>query len=324
MHEMADKIITKNRLASFDLGTNTFLLLIAEVAEGRVEPVFEKETIVRLGKGVEAAGNLNAEAMQRGYACLQEYAALAQRHGAGKIFAVGTSALRDAANRSEFLNAAFEKTGVRLEIISGEKEARLTFAGTLSNKTNLPGAVAVLDIGGGSTEVVIGDPKTVRREGEASLQARSADIGSVRLTERFVHSDPAQPDEVMRLRRQAETVMRATWPPESLAQVKTLIGTAGTITTLAAMAQAMREYDPQRIDGYILTRQKLGEIIIELRRRTVAERCQLPGLSAARADVILAGAIILETFIDLYKFSELMVSDRGLRYGVLVEEAAKI
>jgi exopolyphosphatase/guanosine-5'-triphosphate,3'-diphosphate pyrophosphatase len=116
--------------------------------------------------------------------------------------------------------------------------------------------------------------------------------------------------------------MRATWPAESLAQVKTLIGTAGTITTLAAMAQEMREYDPGRIDGFILTRQKLGEIIIELRRRPVAERRELPGLSAARADVILAGALILETFLDLYKFPELMVSDRGLRYGVLVECAA--
>lgn len=324
MHEMAAKILTKTRLASFDLGTNTFLLLIADVAGGRVEPVFEKESIVRLGKGVDAAGNLNAEAMQRGYACLHEYAAIAQHHGVEKIFAVGTSALRDAANRNEFVAAAFEKTGVRIEIISGEKEARLTFAGTLSNKTNLPGPVAVLDIGGGSTEVVIGDPKALQRDGEAPLQARSADIGSVRLTERFIQSDPVPPEEVMHLRRQAETVMRATWPLENLAPVKTLIGTAGTITTLAAMAQAMRDYDPQRIDGYILTPQKLGEIIIELRRRTVAERCQLPGLSAARADVILAGAIILETFMDLYKFSKLMVSDRGLRYGVLVEQTAKI
>jgi len=317
---MNNKNVSMRRLASFDLGTNTFLLLIADVSYGRVEPVFEKETIVRLGKGVDAAGNLNAEAMQRGWACLQEYIEIAKQHDVEKIFAVGTSALRDAANRSDFLDTVFERTGVRIEIISGEKEARLTFSGTLSNKTNLPGPIAVLDIGGGSTEVVIGEPHLLR---ETSLQARSADIGSVRLTERFVHSDPAQAEEVMRLRQQAETVMRATWLPDNLAKVKTLIGTAGTITTLAAMAQAMQEYDPRRIDGFVLTRQKLGEIIIDLRRRTIAERSELPGLSAARADVILAGALILETFLDIYKFPELMVSDRGLRYGVLEEKVAE-
>ncbi|MGH7455737.1 MAG: Ppx/GppA phosphatase family protein, partial [bacterium] len=246
-----------------------------------------------------------------------------KQHGAEQIFAVGTSALRDAANRREFLEAAFEKTGLRIEIISGEKEARLTFSGTLSNKPDLPSPVAVLDIGGGSTEVVIGESKSLLVEDEHSLNARSADIGSVRLTERFAKSDPVQPEEVQRMREQAETMMRATWPPESLAPVKTIIGTAGTITTLAAMALAMQEYDPRRIDGYLLIRQKLGEIVAELTRRTIAERCQMPGLSPARADVILAGALILETFLDIYQFEKILVSDRGLRYGVLVEPAAR-
>jgi exopolyphosphatase/guanosine-5'-triphosphate,3'-diphosphate pyrophosphatase len=116
--------------------------------------------------------------------------------------------------------------------------------------------------------------------------------------------------------------MRATWPVENLASVKTLIGTAGTITTLAAMALALPEYDPRRIDGLMLTREKLGEIVVELTQRTIAERQQMPGLPAARADVILAGALILETFLEAYHFSEIMVSDRGLRYGVLVEKSA--
>lgn len=312
------------RLASFDLGTNTFLLLIANIENGRIEPVYEKETVVRLGKGVDAAGNLNVEAMQRGLACLQEYVTLARQHGAEKIFAVGTSALRDAANRNEFLDAAFDKTGLRIEIISGEKEAQLTFAGALSNKTGLPGPIAVLDIGGGSTEVVIGESRQLPAGNEFSLSARSADIGSVRLTERFAKSDPVQPAEVRRMREQAEAMMRATWPAESLAPVKTVIGTAGTITTLAAMALAMQEYEPRRIDGFKLTRQKLGDITAELARRTIAERQKLPGLSPARADVILAGALILEKFLDLYQFAEILVSDRGLRYGVLVEQAARV
>lgn len=319
---MANTNIAPKRFASFDLGTNTFLLLIADVEDTRIEPVYEKETVVRLGKGVAAAGNLNAEAMQRGLACLQEYLTLAKQHGAEKIFAVGTSALRDAANRREFLEAVFTKTGLRIAIISGEKEAQLTFAGALSNKADLSGPIAVLDIGGGSTEVVIGE-STILIGNELSLNARSADIGSVRLTERFAKSDPVRSEEVQRIREQAEKMMRATWSTESLAPVKTVIGTAGTITTLAAMALAMREYDPRRIDGFKLTRQKLGEITAAAARRTIAERQQMPGLSPARADVILAGALILETFLDLYQFAEILVSDRGLRYGVLVEQAAR-
>jgi exopolyphosphatase/guanosine-5'-triphosphate,3'-diphosphate pyrophosphatase len=320
---ISNSTMPTKRLASFDLGTNTFLLLVADIGDGRVEPVYEKETIVRLGKGVDAAGNLNAEAMQRGLACLQEYVALAKQHGAEKIFAIGTSALRDAANRSGFLGAAFEKTGLQIEIISGEKEAQLAFIGALSNKPDLPSPIAVLDIGGGSTEVVIGESEQLLAGNELSLNARSADIGSVRLTERFAKSDPVQPEEVQRIREQAEAMMRATWPPENLASVKTMIGTAGTITALAAMALATREYDPRRIDGFKLTQQKLGEITAELMRRTIAERQQMPGLTPARADVILAGALILETFLDLYQFAEILVSDRGLRYGVLVEQAAR-
>lgn len=312
------------RFASLDLGTNTFLLLIADVGVDHIEPILDKETIVGLGRGVDASGNLSAGALQRGIDCLQEYVMLARQDGAEKIFAVGTSALRDAANRNEFLQAALAQAGVRIEIISGEKEARLAFTGTLSNKTNLPGPIAVLDIGGGSTEVVVGEPNPLLSILETSLQARSADIGSVRLTERCVQNDPAQPEEVMCIRRQTEAVMRATWPPGDLANVKTLIGTAGTITTLAAMAQMLQTYDPARIDGFILTRQKLGELIVTLRQRTLAERRQLPGLTPARADVILAGAIILETFLDLFTFPELLVSDRGLRYGVLAEQAANL
>jgi exopolyphosphatase/guanosine-5'-triphosphate,3'-diphosphate pyrophosphatase len=314
--------IIKQRLASFDLGTNTFLLLIADVEDDRIEPVYEKETIVRLGKGVDAAGNLNAEAMRRGLACLLDYVALAKQHGAEKIFAIGTSALRDAANRSEFLEAVFKKTGLRIEIISGEKEAQLAFAGALSNKPDLPSPIAVLDIGGGSTEIVIGESRQLPAGNELSLNARSADIGSVRLTERFAKSDPVQLEEVQRIREQAGTMMRSTWSKESLAKVKTVIGTAGTITTLAAMALAMQEYDPRRIDGYLLTRQKLGEVVAALTQRTIAERQKMLGLPAARADVILAGALIVETFLELYQFTEILVSDRGLRYGVLVEKAA--
>ncbi len=303
------------RLASFDLGTNTFLLLIAELQNHGLTPIFEKETVVRLGKGVDAAGNLNPEAMQRGLACLRAYADDARRHGCEKILAVGTSALRDAANRDVFLGRVKEETGVEVRLISGAEEARLTFLGALSNKKNLPEPMAIIDIGGGSTEVVRGTRQDI-------LQARSADIGSVRLTERWLKHDPVLPEEMAALRVQAEQIMRSTWPREEIRETASLIGTAGTITTLAAMAQKLARYDPERIDGYLMTAQQLDDLIVLLARLSLPERQKLPGLNPARADVILAGALILEVFMKDYGFSQLLVSDRGLRYGVLLEQAS--
>lgn len=303
---------SSSRLTGLDLGTNTFLLLIAEVSANALTPLFEKETVVRLGKGVDAYGNLNDEAMQRGLACLQEYAQHAREHGCEKIIAVGTSALRDAKNREAFLLSTQQKTGIAVNVISGETEARLTYRGALSNKRDLREPLAIIDIGGGSTEVVLGTHEQI-------TSARSADIGSVRLTERLLKHDPVQAEEVQALRAHAEQVMRATWPLSELQNVARVVGTAGTITTLAAMAQGLTQYEPERIDRFMLSLTKLNEIAATLARLPIAERKKLPGLNPARADVILAGALLLETFMRVYGFDHIVVSNRGLRHGVVLE-----
>ncbi len=302
---------SSTRLAGLDLGTNTFLLLIAEVSAGSLTAVFEKETVVRLGKGVDANGNLNDEAMQRGLACLREYATLAREHGCEKIIAVGTSALRDAKNREAFLTLIKQETGIAINVISGETEARLTYRGALSNKRDLREPLAIIDIGGGSTEVVLGTHEKI-------MSARSADIGSVRLTERLLKHDPVQAEEVQTLREHAEHLMRATWPLSELQNVASMLGTAGTITTLAAMAQGLTQYEPERIDNFVLTFSSLNEIVSTLVRLPIAERKKLAGLNPARADVILAGALLLETFMQIYGFEEIVVSNRGLRHGVVL------
>lgn len=309
-----DNVERAARLASFDLGTNTFLLLIAEIKDGQIIPIDERETIVRLGKGVDRAGNLNAEAMQRGLECLQEYSRLAAQHQCERIVAVGTSALRQAANRQEFLQRAQHETGVAIHVISGETEARLTYLGALSNKQDLAEPVAIIDIGGGSTEVVIGTLD------ELEL-VQSIDIGSVRLTERFLSSDPPAVEETAAVRRHAEAMMQQSWAGQDFYKVRSLVGTAGTITTLAAMAQKMRDYDPAQIDRFLLTKKTLRSLAAESAALTLAERKRLPGLPPARADVILAGGLILETFMDLYDFDEIIVSHRGLRHGVLLGDS---
>ena len=300
-----------HRLAGLDLGTNTFLLLIADVRENALAPLFEKETVVRLGKGVDAHGNLNDEAMQRGLACMREYAALAREYGCEKISAVGTSALRDAKNREAFLQLLQQETGIAVNVISGETEARLTYRGALSNKRTLPEPLAIIDIGGGSTEVVFGTHTQITR-------ARSADIGSVRLTERIFQHDPVRAEEVQTFRAVVEQVMRDTWPFAELENVASMLGTAGTITTLAAMAQGLTQYEPERIDNFALSFNTLSEIVATLVRLPIAERKQLPGLSPGRADVILAGALLLETFMRIYRFEQIVVSNRGLRHGVVL------
>lgn len=308
---MNSSLSPTSRLAGLDLGTNTFLLLIAEVSANSLTALFEKETVVRLGKGVDAEGNINAEAMQRGLACLREYATHAREHGCEKIIAVGTSALRDAKNREAFLSFIKQETGIAVNVISGETEARLTYRGALSNKRDLPEPLAIIDIGGGSTEVVLGTHAQI-------TSARSADIGSVRLTERLLKHDPVQAEEVHSLRSHAEQIMRATWPLSELQNVASMVGTAGTITTLAAMAQGLTQYESDRIDRYTLSLTKLNEIVATLARLPIVERKILPGLNPARADVILAGALLLETFMRVYDFDHIVVSNRGLRHGVVL------
>jgi exopolyphosphatase/guanosine-5'-triphosphate,3'-diphosphate pyrophosphatase len=301
------------RGASIDLGTNTFLLLVADVDGQKIEPVIEREEIIRLGKGVDAAGNISSEAMARGLKCLEEYVSQARAHGAEKVYASGTSALRDARNREAFRKQVREKLGIDVEIISGEEEARYTYRGALLSAQASIENLTLIDIGGGSTEVVVGNREDI-------FSARSVDIGSVRLTERFFHSDPIISSE-MDAAKQA--IRRAILDYEPLLKERrssTLLGVAGTITTLAAIAQRLPSFDPKKIDGYWLSRCQIEDIVEMLAVLPLARRRQVPGLRPERADVIVAGALILETFMAKFDFGRLLVSQRGLRYGFLLEK----
>jgi len=306
-------VATVRRGASIDLGTNTFLLLVADVDDGKIEPVIEREEIIRLGKGVDAAGNISAEAMARGMRCLEEYAAQARAFGVETIYASGTSALRDARNREVFRNQVREKLEVDVEIISGEDEARYTYRGALSCASANIENLTLIDIGGGSTEVVVGNREEI-------IATRSVDIGSVRVTERFFHSDPIKPAEMDAARH---TVRQAIREYDSLLKDRrsgALLGVAGTITTLAAIAQKLPEFDPKKIDGYWLSRCQVEDILEMLAVLPLARRRNVPGLRPERADVIVAGALILETFMADFSFDRLLVSQRGLRYGFLMEK----
>ncbi len=301
-------------LATIDVGTNTALLLIARVgADGRLQRVDERAEITRLGRGIGAGGALGAEGIRATLAALREYAELARAQGA-RIAAVGTEALRRAPNGPDFLTPAAEILGVPIEVIDGEREAALTFRAVIEAFPDArQGSAIVVDIGGGSTEIVLAT-------GGRQTLARSLPLGSVRLTEQNVRHDPVTPDELAALRAAVASGLGSIAFPQGAA----LVGVAGTVTSLAAMAESMASYDPERVHGYRLSRDQLAAQIARLATSAQADRERMIGLDPRRADVILAGAIILEGMAQAAGAAGVRVSDRGIRWGLAHELAAEL
>ena len=304
-------------LATIDIGTNTALLLVARTsATGALELVEERAEITRLGRGIGAGGELGAEGIARTLAALREFVDIARRHRA-KIAAIGTEALRRAPNRAAFLDPAAEILGAPIEVIDGAREAALTFQAVAEAfPAALPGALTVVDIGGGSTEIVIA------AGGEVTFNV-SLPLGSVRLTERFIRHDPPRLDEIAAITADVDSGLASIPFPRSLTSPVTLVGVAGTVTSLAAMAEALVSYDPARVHGYRLSQEALSEQIARLRVGTQAARERIVGLDPKRADVILAGALILQRIAAAAGVDEIQVSDRGIRWGLMHELALK-
>jgi exopolyphosphatase/guanosine-5'-triphosphate,3'-diphosphate pyrophosphatase len=328
---------TAPAIATIDVGTNTTLLLIARrrfVADGgaaadahepaeepvlvevSVEVLADEAEITRLGRGIGDDRRLRPDAIERTLAALRRYAALAKQHH-GRIAAVGTEALRRASNAEAFLRPAAEILGVPIEVIDGEREAELTFAAVAAS---FPADVAarptvVVDIGGGSTEIVIA------RQGHVESRI-SLPIGSVRLTEQWVRSDPPAPDQLDAVARAIDAAldaMPALAQSAGATEPSLLVGVAGTVTSLAAMALGLATYDPARVHGSSLSAGDLAVQIERLRTATQAEREQMIGLDPRRADVILAGALILSAIVKRLGNVPVRVSDRGIRWGLFFQ-----
>jgi len=391
------------RAAVVDIGTNSVLLTIAarttlpadpegappstprgsedpaaaprSVVERVVEPVLERATITRLGEGVDATRKLSPAAVDRTLECLRDYGARIREAGVDVIALVGTSALRDAQGGEAFMARAAELIGAPLEVISGQREAELTFRGALSG-LDVRGPVTVFDIGGGSTEIISGDaplPGALRanpggpRAGAPTLRASfSFDVGSVRLTERHVRTDPPRASELDALRKDIRALL-STAPPalatlfraptdaegaaaqgaaaqgaaaqgaaaegtdaedlprppsshaRSAAAPPTVVGVAGTVTTLAAVELGLEHYDPTRVHGATLSAESIDGLVTRLASLPLAERQKLPGLEPRRADVIVAGAVLCSEVLRALGAPRLVVSDRGVRWGLLDE-----
>lgn len=302
------------KVAAIDIGTNSVLLVIAAVEPEGPRPLLERATITRMGEGVDKTRRLAPAAVERNLECLRAYAEDLRAHGSPRLDVVGTSALRDAEGARDFLDEAERILGVRPRVIAGDEEARLTFNGALSGLA-LRGKLLVFDIGGGSTELILGQADS----GDPPESRVSLDIGSVRLFERHVHHDPPLPEELASIEADIACQLASAEPLSRIHgdEPLTLVGVAGTVTTLKALELGLDDYDSARVHGAVLTLSAVEGLCTKLSSMTLAERQRLPGLQPKRADVIVAGALIVRDLLRSASASQTTVSDRGVRFGLL-------
>ncbi len=290
------------------------LLLVAErQPDGRFTAVEERSEITRLGKGVDQTKTLSPEALETTLKVLERFAQEARELGAQAIVATATSAARDASNGKVFLEGARARAGLDVEIISGEEEARLSFASAYSDFGG-KGPLVVLDIGGGSTEFIYGSAK-----GEVTFR-HSFDLGSVRLTERHVKTDPPSHAELESIDAMLMKAFAELPPPPSGFK---MVGVAGTVTTLCAVARRVEPYDPTLIHGATLPFIEVNAALVRLASLPTSLRKTVPGLQPKRADVIVAGGLIFRAAMRALSITEVIVSDRGLRWGLLADRYGK-
>jgi exopolyphosphatase/guanosine-5'-triphosphate,3'-diphosphate pyrophosphatase len=303
--------VKMGRYAAIDVGTNTALLLVADLEGSSLRTVLDRATFTRLGKGVGSSRHLAPDAVQATLAALEEYAALAKEAGAIGIAAMGTAVLREARDGVAFVAEAAKRMGVPLKIVSGEEEARLAALAVARAFPDHSGPRVVCDIGGGSTELLL-------EQDEKPLAQGSYPVGSVKLTEKYIRSDPPAPGELASLMdaaRQAFASLPFAPPQWTLPQ--DLVGTAGTVTTLCAIHGGISPYDPEKIHGAVLSAAAVQTIFQDLAKMSLEERRKVPGLSAERADVILAGAAIFLAVLERLEANAMAVCHHGTRHGLL-------
>jgi exopolyphosphatase/guanosine-5'-triphosphate,3'-diphosphate pyrophosphatase len=302
------------RVAVVDLGTNSTRLLVADVEDSRVVELDRRTNVTRLGQGVDATGRLADVAMERVFTVVTDYREAIDRLGAERAVAVATSAVRDAENGEEFRAALRDRYGIDARTISGDEEAQLTFLGATAARE--PGARSVvIDIGGGSTEFVVG------RAGSPPEFHVSTQAGAVRQTERHLPSDPVPASELAPLREEVRGIVEAGVPEEVRGSVQQGIAVAGTATSLAAIDQELDPYDAEKVDGYTLTLEAAERILARLAALPVAERRNVPGLHPDRAPTIVAGAGILVEAIAAFGLPEVEVSEADILHGAALTAA---
>jgi exopolyphosphatase/guanosine-5'-triphosphate,3'-diphosphate pyrophosphatase len=305
------------RVGAIDIGTNSVRLLVADVdgtgADAKLMPLERRMTITRLGQGVDRTRALAPDAIARTVEVLREYRGVLDDLGVTQLRATATSAARDASNRDDFFTAAYDAARITPELLSGEEEAQLSFLGATAD-LDAPGPFLVVDIGGGSTEFVLGT--------DAPTGLVSLDIGCVRVTEQFLESDPPAPEELSN----AVAVVRdliADVPRlvPGAADAATLVGLAGTVSTVASIEQGLLTYDAEKIHHFRITRAAAEDVFRTLATETAAQRAHNPGLEPGRVDVIVGGVIVLVSVMRVLGFDEMLVSEADILDGLVRSQA---
>jgi exopolyphosphatase/guanosine-5'-triphosphate,3'-diphosphate pyrophosphatase len=295
--------------AILDIGTNSIKFFVFGIEDGKVETLIDTNNISRLGEGMAKTGKISEAAMQRNIAALKEFQQQAKEYNVEEITAVGTMCLRTAQNSTEFITKVKNQLGLKIQVIKGEEEARLSYLAVLSTigKTNKD--LCVFDTGGGSTEFIFG-------EGTKLKNRISLNLGAVHPTEKFLLSDPVTKEEQKQMLDYMKDFFQQKLDSRN---PEILIGIGGTVTSMGAVKHKMTKYDPKIIQGTKLSLEEINQLMEKFRSKTIEERKQLPGLQPKRADVILAGAGIVKTIMELFQINSFTISDRGLRHGLMFD-----
>lgn len=303
------------RVAIIDIGTNSTRILVADVSGNQVEEVERISTVTRLGRGVDHSGKLSPEAIEDVCEAIAGYLKIVEELGAERVTVVATSAVRDASNADAFTAELRERFDLTTEVISGDEEARLTYRGAISGRAGTE-PLLVLDIGGGSTELIVG-------EGDRMVFHTSMQAGVVRHTERFITSDPPDPAELENLasdiaRLIAEVIENAELPP-----IHDAVGVAGTPSSLAAVDLSLDPYDPEAVEGHPIPIEVAQKWLSRLAAMPLAERREVTGLHPARAEALVAGLVILIEVMRAFSLEQIRVSEHDILYGCAIETAAE-
>ena len=302
------------RVAAIACGTNSIRLLIADVDGGGLTDVVRVMKVVRLGEGVDVSGSLSPAAIERTWDAVSDYAAQIRAAGAQAVRMVATSASRDADNADVFVDGVLARLGEVPEVISGDEEAALSFAGAVS-VLDVPGRVAVVDIGGGSTEFVVGDSRV-----GASV---SENVGCVRMTERHLRTDPPTPAEIDAATTDIDAAVSHAMAVTGFDTAERIVGLAGSVTTVAALAMGLPEYDSARIHGSRISAREVHEVTAQMLAATRTQRAAEPVMHPGRVDVIGGGALVLDRILTLGGFDEVIVSEHDILDGIALSLAAR-
>jgi exopolyphosphatase/guanosine-5'-triphosphate,3'-diphosphate pyrophosphatase len=300
------------RVAAVDCGTNSIRLLVADLDGSRKVDVHREMRVVRLGQGVDRTGVLAPEALERTRVAMADYAEVCRDLGVERTRFVATSATRDAANRDVFVDLVQQTMGVPPEVVSGDEEADLSFLGASAGLDPADGPFLVMDIGGGSTELVLGT--------EHAEAARSVDVGCVRLTERHLHDDPPTAEQVAAARADVDVALDLAAQEVPVAKARTAVGLAGSVTTVAALALRLPAYDPQAIHLSRIPVEQVREVTLRLLAMTRAERAALPVMHPGRVDVIGGGALVLLEAMERFGLPEVLVSETDILDGIALSQ----